>query len=302
FGPVPSRRLGLSLGVDIVPFKVCTLDCVYCQIGGTTEKSIERKPFVPIEDVISQLREKLASGIEADYITISGSGEPTLNSQMGYLIEQIKRFSKIPVTVITNGTLLFQTETRADCSKADLVVPSLDAVDEKSFEKINRPASGLTFEKLVDGLVAFRSEYNGPIWLEVFLVEGINTDDDSVDKFRHFIELTKPDKVQLNTAVRPTADMDIERISIEKMERIAARLGGNVEVIADFSGGAKTKHIQAAAESLLSMLKRRPCSIDDICSGMGLHPNEAVKHIKSLQADGLVTSEKKGDVVYFLAK
>src|SRR3989339_878528 len=112
FGPVPSRRLGLSLGVDVVPFKVCSLDCVYCQLGRTTEASIERRPFVPIEDVISQLKQKLESGVEADYITISGSGEPTLNSQIGYLIEQIKTFSKVPVAIITNGTLLYRADVR----------------------------------------------------------------------------------------------------------------------------------------------------------------------------------------------
>jgi len=173
YGPVPSRRLGLSLGVDIVPFKVCTLDCVYCQLGRASRKTIERREYVPVKAVLAELKERLAQGVKADFITISGSGEPTLNSQLGELIDGIKKITDIPVAILTNGTLLYRQNVRADCAKADVVLPSLDAGDEQTFQKMNRPYSGLSIEKLIEGLLAFRNEFAGEFVLEVFFVEGL---------------------------------------------------------------------------------------------------------------------------------
>jgi wyosine [tRNA(Phe)-imidazoG37] synthetase (radical SAM superfamily) len=165
YGPVPSRRLGRSLGVDIVPFKLCTLDCVYCQLGKTTKKTLQRGDFLPVEAVLAELKSRLADGLEADFITIGGSGEPTLHSRLGALIDGIKKLTSIPVAVLTNGTLLYKKDVRADCAKADVVLPSLDAADEQTFRRINRPRSGLTVEQLISGLCAFRSEFTGQIWL-----------------------------------------------------------------------------------------------------------------------------------------
>ena len=172
---MPSRRLGRSLGVDIVPRKVCTLDCVYCQVGRSTEITVERKEYVAIEPVISELKSRIAKGLQADFITISGSGEPTLNSRLGDLIGEIKKITNIPIAVLTNGTLFFDASVRADCAKADVVLPSLDAGDEATFQKINRPHKDISIEKLISGLCQFRREYKGQIWLEVFFIEGINT-------------------------------------------------------------------------------------------------------------------------------
>ncbi|MHC4423584.1 MAG: radical SAM protein, partial [Planctomycetota bacterium] len=182
FGPVPSRRLGRSLGVDIVPFKVCTLDCVYCQLGSTINKTIERKEYIPIEPVLAELKDRLDGGLQADFITVSGSGEPTLNSRLGELIDGIKKITDIPVAILTNGTLLYRGDVRADCAKADVVVPSLDAGDEETFRKINHPCSDISIEKLVSGLCAFRKEFAGQIWLEVFLAEDLNTNAEQITK------------------------------------------------------------------------------------------------------------------------
>ena len=168
YGPVPSRRLGLSLGVDIVPFKVCTLDCIYCQLGRTSEKTMERKDYVDVEAVLAELRAKLVEGLEADFITISGSGEPTLNAGLGQLIEGIKKITNIPVAVLTNGTLLTNQSVRADCARADVVMPSLDAGDDQTFRKVNRPHKDISIENLIAGLCAFRNEFAGQMWLEVF--------------------------------------------------------------------------------------------------------------------------------------
>ena len=196
YGPVPSRRLGRSLGVDIVPFKFCSLDCVYCQLGPTTEKTLLRSDFVPLEDVLTELKNKLADGLQADFITIGGSGEPTLNSRLGDIIDGIKKITDIPVAILTNGTLLDKQDVRADCAKADVVLPSLDAGDEQTFQKINRPHSELNVERLISGLCEFRKEYAGQIWLELFFIEGFNTDIEQIAKIKDAVSRIRPDKVQ----------------------------------------------------------------------------------------------------------
>lgn len=301
YGPVPSRRLGRSLGIDIVPFKLCSLDCVYCQLGKTTEKTIERSDFVPVEAVLSELRDKLARGIEADFITISGSGEPTLNSRLGELIEGIKKITNIPVAILTNSTLLYRPDVRADCARADVVVPSLDAGDEQAFQKINRPHKDISIEKLIEGLCTFRNEFAGQIWLEVFLVEGLNTDIGQITKIKDAIERIRPDKVQLNTAVRPTADAGIKRLDAERLQEIAAQIGPECEIVADFSPRHYGKSAENKAEDVLSMLKRRPCTLNDICSSLDIAHNEALKFISYFQQEGLITSERKEGAVFFKA-
>ena len=315
YGPVPSRRLGLSCGIDIVPLKVCTLDCIYCQLGKTVETTIERKAYIPVEPILSELKEALAEGLKADYITIAGSGEPTLNSQLGELIDGIKKLTNIPIAILTNGTLMSRADVRADCSKADVVMPSLDAGDEQIFQRINRPNSLFSIEKMVSGLCSFRKEFAGQIWLEVFFVEGINAGAEQIDRIKEAIELINPDMVHLNTAVRPTADPNIARLSAKKLQEIADRLGPKCEVVADFSPadgsiGNQSKNedilepysaINHNAEALLSMLKRRPCSLNDICSGLNINRNEAIKHIGNLQHHGIIQSENKEGTVFFKA-
>jgi wyosine [tRNA(Phe)-imidazoG37] synthetase (radical SAM superfamily) len=299
YGPVPSRRLGRSLGIDIVPFKVCTLDCVYCQLGRTTEKTLQRKDFVPVEAVLTELKDKLADGLEADFISISGSGEPTLNSRLGELIEGIKKITDIPVAILTNGTLLYKQDVRVDCAKADVVLPSLDAGDEQTYRRINRPHSGLSLEKLISGLCAFRKEFAGRIWLEVFLIEGFNTDNEQIARIKDAIDRIRPDKVQLNTAVRPTAEPAIKSLDAEKLRAIAEELGENCEVIADFSPARHGGNFEGKAEDVLSMLKRRPCSLSDISSALGISRNEALKYIAILRQQGVIDSRKKDGVIFF---
>lgn len=302
FGPVPSRRLGLSLGIDIVPLKSCTLDCVYCQLGRSSDLTSERRDFVPVADVIRQLKEKLEQGVKADHITISGSGEPTLSLSLGRIIDEIKKITKIPIAVMTNGTLLYDPAVRNDCCKADVVLPSLDAGDPETFTKMNRPHEALDFKKIIEGLCQFRQEFKGQIWLEVFIVEGINTSDTQLANIRNIIGRIKPDKVQLNTAVRPTTEPGIAAVTAQKLAIIAEKIGFGAEVIADYPA----THLAAASSgdrnSILEMLHRRPCSLDDVASGLNIHRNEANKHISTLIATGLVISEQKGDKVFYKVK
>ncbi len=297
---MPSRRLGRSLGVDIVPFKVCTLDCIYCQLGKTTEKTVERKEYASVEAVLAELKEKLTEGLDADYITISGSGEPTLHSRLGELIDGIKKITDIPVAVLTNGTLLYEKDVRVDCAKADVVLPSLDAGDEEVFQKVNRPHRDISIKSLISGLCTFRDEFTGQIWLEVFLIDGLNTGSGQIAKIKTAIERIRPDKVQLNTAVRPTAEPAVKRVSAEQLDSIAGQLE-NCEVVADFSPGRSSKMVESKAENVLSMLKRRPCSLNDICLGLGIGRNEALKYITHLQQQGAVCSERKDGVTFFKA-
>ncbi len=302
YGPVPSRRLGRSLGVDIIPFKTCTLDCIYCQLGRTTCKTIQRKEYVPIDDVLAELKRLLDRGIEADYITIGGSGEPTLHSSIGRLISGIKKLTPIPVTVLTNGTLFFLPEVRADCAAADVILPSLDAGDQQTFEKVNRPHDQITFDRLVDGLCALRGEFRGQIWLEVFCIERFNTDSPQITKLAEAIKRIRPDKVHLNTAVRPTAEQGIEKVTAEKLESIARRLGGNCEVIADFLSSHRGKATDEISQTLLSMLKRRPCSLNDVCSALGLDADDAIRYLRGLEKKGLIRSENKQGQTFFRAR
>ncbi|MFC1634178.1 radical SAM protein [Planctomycetota bacterium] len=313
YGSVPSRRLGLSYGVDIVPFKVCSLDCVYCQLGRTITKTTERKDYAPIDMVLAELKVALSENIQADFITIAGSGEPTLHTHLGMLIEGIKKITNTTVAILTNGSLLYRPDVRADCVKADVVIPSLDAGDEQTFQKINRPYGDISIENVISGLCQLRDEFSGQIWLEVFLIEDINTGDDQLTRMKEAIELIRPDKIHLNTAVRPTAEPNIKRLDAEQLQDIAIRLGPNCEVIADFSktqngisslpGSQETilpVPIKGSKEAaLLSMLKRRPCSLNDICAGLDIKHNEALKHISALQQRGLIHTETKDGNVFF---
>ncbi len=301
FGPVPSRRLGRSLGVDIVPFKTCTLDCIYCQLGKTSEKTMERKDYVPVEAVLDELKQQLAEGLKADFITISGSGEPTLNARLGQIIDEIKKITDIPVAILTNGTLLTDKSVRADCVRADVVAPSLDAGDEQTFKKINRPHRDISIEKLINGLCAFRKEFSGQMWLEVFLIEGVNTDNDQITKIKGIIQRIRPDKVQLNTAVRPTAEAGVKRLDAEMLRAIAAQLGNGCEIIADFMSLYSGKHIEGRAKDVLSMLRRRPCSLNDIASGLGIGRDTALKYVTRFQQQGVVGSIEKDGITFFKA-
>ena len=299
FGPVASRRLGRSLGVDVVPAKVCTLDCVYCEIGRTTTKTVERRPYVPIEEVLAEVQARLDQGVQADTITITGSGEPTLNSQLGQIIDRIKGISAIPVALITNGTLFCRQDVRYDAARADLVMPTLDAADQSTFEAIHRPHSEITIETVVEGLVAFRSQYKGPIWLEVFLIADVNTSDDHIQRLKTLIARVRPDKVQINTAVRPTADPDVRRPSAAQLRAIALRIGPQCEVIADAPRLPGTPDSGVRPQDILALLRRRPCTLSQLCSGLGVTPDEVAPHVEVLvQTRRIIAEVDEGEVVY----
>jgi len=297
FGPVPSRRLGRSLGVDLVPFKTCSYDCIYCQLGRTTNKTLERKEWVPIDKVIEQLKKKLNS--KPDYITLSGSGEPTLYSRLDELILKIKDITDVPVAVLTNGSLLWMPQVRYALKYADMVVPSLDAGNNFFFQYVNRPHPDITFNKMLQGLMEFRIDYSGCYWLEVFLLAGVTTPESEVENLRNCIASIEPDKVQVNTVTRPPAEGFAEPVPLKQLQAITAKLYDKAEVIADYSGVHKQQDFSARCEDVLTLLQRRPCSIEDISTGLGLHRNEVVKYIEELSSKGKIESKLQKNKLFY---
>lgn len=299
FGPVPSRRLGRSLGIDLVPFKTCTYDCTYCQLGRTTTKTVERQEWTVLEDVLRELRETLAN-TSADFITLSGSGEPTLHLHLDELIHRIHRLTDIPVAVLTNGSLLWRTDVRKELLEADLVVPSLDAGNDAMFRAVNRPHDHITFEMLLEGLVTFRKEYRGEYWLEVFLLAGYTDDEAEVQAIIEWTKQIRPNRVQLNTATRPTAENGARKIDHARLAELANYFEPAAEVIADYRGAHAQEEFQKGRDTVLSMVQRRPCSIEHICSGLAMHRNTVIKYLDDLEKEGLIQpTVSNGQVFYF---
>lgn len=291
FGPVPSRRLGRSLGVDLVPFKTCSYDCIYCQLGRTTNKTVKRKEYVPLKKVLKEIKDKLQAPPLPDYITLSGSGEPTLYSEIYPLIQEIKHITEIPVAVLTNGSLLWYKDVQRAVCRADLVIPSLDSGDETEFQCINRPHHDISFEKMVNGLMEFRNIYNGTIWLEIFLLQGITAIEKSVEKIVSYAEKINPDKIQLNTVARPPAEDFAFAVSEERMNYFARMVGNKAEVIADYRNIHDEESFSVSREEVYTLLKRRPCSLEDIASGLSINRNEAIKHIQELVTENKIKTE-----------
>lgn len=303
FGPVPSRRLGRSLGIDLVPQKTCTFDCAYCECGRTTVLTLERREYVPTDRVIAELDDCLAKAPDIDYVTFAGSGEPTLHSGIGDIISFIKdRYPRYRVAVLTNGALFVDPDVRAALMRADLVVPSLDAVSEDIFRDINRPSPGITAGQVVAGLVAFSREFPGVIWLEVFIVPGKNDTDEELLRLRDAVAVVAPDRVQVNTLDRPGTDIRVRRASPRTLERARTIIGGNAEVIGAAScEPATAPEMRDVADMLLATLRRRPCTVADLSRISGLRPAEVTKHLRILEEKGAVEPVREQRGVFYRA-
>jgi len=289
FGPVPSRRLGRSLGVDLIPYKTCTFDCIYCDVGRTTRKTTSRQSYVPPEEIQGELEFSL-SVLEKkpDYITLSGSGEPTLNTNIEEIVQRIKEITSIPIAILTNSSLFSLDEVRSDLSEADLVLPSLDAITPALFEYINRPAPSLKIEEIISGLIQFRSQYRGQIWLEILFCRGVNDGNEEVEKFKGVIEKIQPDRVQLNTPVRPPAEDFAFPLTLGQLEEIRERLGEKAEIISEFAAPLGEEFNSVQDTEILNLIKRRPCTTEDISKALGLRIDEVVKHLDHLTKTGAI--------------
>ncbi len=299
FGPVPSRRLGISLGVDLVPLKTCTLNCIYCECGRTTDLTVERKKYVPLRAVKEELTDYFANNPRPDYITFSGSGEPTLNSSIADVLHFIRNhIHDIPVAVLTNGTLFSIKQVREDIKDAAVVIPSLDAATDKIFRKINRPYPGLKIDTIIEGIVKFSKEYNGQIWLEIFIVPGINDTKYELTALKQAIEKIGPSRVQLNTLDRPGPVSTIRAATRQELEHILHFWQlENVSIIANVSERKDLLAYRTDTESaILGTIARRPCTLKDLSEILGLQINEVNKYLDVLEADGKIkmVRQKRG--------
>jgi wyosine [tRNA(Phe)-imidazoG37] synthetase (radical SAM superfamily) len=302
YGPVASRRLGFSLGVDIIPFKTCTLDCIYCQLGSAGKTKIRRSSWFPPKEVLTQIKAALDSGPRIDVITFSGSGEPTLSRDIGTLIRAIKKMTRIPVAVLTNATLLGRKDVRRDLAAADIVVPSLDAVPAALFRRVNRPHASLDNRRIIDGLVRFRNEFAGEIRLEIMLVKGVNDSPADIRSLQKAIARIRPDRIELNTVVRPPADRAARPLGAAELGKIRARLGPRAEVVASFTGRGQAPASGGLEPSVLGTVGRRPQTAADIALALGRPSGEVLKALASLLGRRRIRRVIHGGKTYFAGR
>ncbi|ACB85981.1 radical SAM protein [Natranaerobius thermophilus] len=320
FGPVPSRRLGRSLGIDLVPFKTCSYNCIYCQLGSDQDTTINRDYYVSPKVVLSEFTEvinKKLTGI--DYITFSGSGEPTLHKGIGDIIAKVKEISNLPVAVITNGSLLDNPKVRQDLSRADLVMPSLDAATKDVFQKINCPHPDIEFSHMVEGISEFCDEFQGITWLETFLVDNINDDVDNLNKIVEMLMQIKTNKIHINTVARPPAmdnvnpswacdklrqklieaGKDSQRVEIAEPNNPNIKNESDGESDYERQANLITKHDDSIRAQIIKALKRRPCTLEDLTTVLQVHPQEIIKSLDALFNENQIESGYHHGTVFY---
>ncbi len=300
FGPVPSRRLGLSLGVDLIPAKTCTFDCLYCEVGRTTSKTIEPGPFVSLKEVVFEIEKKLMKK-EPDVVTLAGSGEPTLYSRIHEVIAGIKDVTETKIALLTNGSLFWKEQIRKRVLKADIILPTLSSVFENTFRMIHRPHPELDVTTVIGGLEKLRQDYKGLLFLEIVLLAGINDTEKELEGLKTVINRINPEKIQINTVVRPPADKRAISLDRQRLEDIKIFLGERAEIIAGAPVAAKKGKTDTLIRDLLDMLKRRPLSSIDIANAMGLPPRDVEDLVKGLLIKGYISRQTHSGETYYLS-
>ncbi len=293
FGPVPSRRLGMSLGIDLVPKKVCALNCVYCEVGETTKLTTDRMEYIKYDKIISELQQFMSSRPKIDYITFSGSGEPTLNSRIGEVLAYVKQnYPDVKTAILTCGALLSSPQLRTEILEADVILPSLDAATQAIFNKINRPNPNLSIDTYIKGLIDFRKEYKGQIWLEVFLLKGYNDTPEELGLIKEAILKIEPDIVQLNTLDRPGTVEGLIAMTKNELQKIKDYWDiSNVEIIASAAQRTDVDSYNTDIEGrILATIARRPCTLDDLNQILGIHVNEINKYLGALELNKKIKS------------
>ena len=302
FGPVASRRLGLSLGIDVIPYKTCNMDCIYCECGKTSSLTNERKEFYPPALINAELDATLKDSPKLDSITFSGSGEPTLYSGLGTVIKHLKKnYPSYRVTVLTNGLLMNRPDVRQDLMQADLVIPSLDAVTKSIFTKINRPTGLIDTANIIDSLASFKREFHGKFWLEIFIIPGINDSDEELSLLKEAAFKIKPDKIHLNSLDRPGTESWVKSASTDDIRRIASFFKPLV-VDMIFQNKTKVASEKNSSENLeiLETLKRRPSTLNDLSETTGFSSEEINSQLRTLEDQGLVRRENGPRGVFYV--
>jgi len=303
FGPVPSRRLGLSLGIDLVPFKTCSLDCIYCELGKTAVPVSKRDEYVAFAELDREIRDFFADGKavpKIDFITLSGSGEPTLNTALPRVIKLLRELTATPIALLTNGTLFTDTAVRREVMDLDLILPSLDVVSAELFKTLNRPAAGLNSREIISGLKALRREYSGQIWLEILFCQGINDSPKEIEELIKAAAAIRPDRIQLNTVVRPGVLAQARAVTKSFLTELLPCFSPNAEIIAPFNHENKNDQGPTkTTEAILATLKRRPCTTDDLKNALGLKKAEVIKFIDLLLEKDQIKAREHGGERYF---
>jgi wyosine [tRNA(Phe)-imidazoG37] synthetase (radical SAM superfamily) len=289
FGPIPSRRLGRSLGVDPVPLKTCNWNCVYCQLGRTRPLTNERRVYVPLPVILSELEQALATRApdEIDWVTIVGSGEPTLHSEIGELIRAIKRITTLPLAVITNGALLYLPDVRADLCAADAVMPTLSAGSASVYRALHRPHPETTFERLLEGLMAFRTEYRGKLWVEVMLVRGVNDSEAALRDLASALQRIQPDRIDITLPERPPAEPWVEPPDAGGLMRATAILGAAAHVVHPAEGSFDLRGYATPVEAILAIIARHPMRAEDLEYALARWvPDQVHEALRTLEASG----------------
>jgi wyosine [tRNA(Phe)-imidazoG37] synthetase (radical SAM superfamily) len=295
----------MSLGIDLVPKKVCSLDCVYCEVGKTTQLTLERKEYLKAGKIKEELTHYFNNNPDPDFLTFSGSGEPTLNISIGDILQFVKQIRPhIPVAVLTNGTLLFDQTVRNALKEADVVLPSLDAATEDAFRKINRPPDSLKIDSYIQGLIDFRKEYKGKIWLEIFILPGYNDSVHELNELKNAVLKIAPDAVQLNTLDRPGTVPGLRGASRSEMQKIADEWKlDNVGIIAAAPEREKLQSFRKDVETaILETIVRRPCTLDDLSKILGLHISEINKYLDVLDGEGRIEAVSQERGVFYQVK
>ena len=299
FGPVPSRRLGLSLGVDLIPLKTCTYNCLYCQVGRTTRRSLEIESFVPVTEVLEELEEKHEI-CSPNAITFSGSGEPTLSSDIDRVISFVKERTDTKTVVLTNGSLLWREDVRHRISGADIIMPTLTTAFDETFRLIHEPHADLDLNTIVEGLKSLRRTYEGNLFLEVVLLAGFNDSEKELEGLKSMIDQISPDKIQLNTVVRPPSDPRAVSLDIKRLEEIKSLFGEKAEIIAQ----TPLKHTRGEDDTvnatILEMAKRRPVRARDVANVCDIPLEEADSLIKGLVVKGALRQQEHEGEVYYM--
>jgi len=279
FGPVPSRRLGQSLGIDTIPLKTCNWNCVYCQLGRSVQLTNERREYFPSDEILGEVQETLTSHKpgEIDWVTFVGSGEPTLHASIGWLIRQVKKITSLPVAVITNGALLYLPEVRQDLMAADAVLPSLDAGTAKLYRQINRPYSEITFDRLLSGLTAFQKEYRGQLWIEVMLVRDLNDTEEALREIAEALQRIRPDEVHINLPTRPPVETWVQPPDNDGLMRASAILGDIARVVHPAEGTFDLSGYDNPLDAIIGIITRHPMKQEQIERSLTQWPPEQVQ-------------------------
>jgi len=300
FGPVASRRLGRSLGIDLIPYKTCSFDCLYCELGKTTNRTLERKEYISYQAIINNLQECLKEPTRPpDYITLGGSGEPTLNSKIGLIISGIKNITSIPVAVLTNGSILYQDEVKEELLLADVILPSLDTVSSTIFQYLNRPHPSLAIEKILRGLKDFRKSFRGQVWIEILFCRGVNDTREEIARLKSEVNEINPDKIQLNSIDRPPAEDFVFSLNTKQLEEIKKIFGDRSEIITESIGDKIERPILNGEKRVVDLLRRRPCTFDGISLALGMHRNELVKLLDVLRKESKIHHRMFNNQCYY---